>query len=172
MTLIENILSKSKKGLQFDNFTDENLFESYALMAELLNPEDSYNYTQIGTGIWRYQDIFENYIFVRIVYQPVSDPYFEVKTWWIDENNKRIYNEIPKSSTAQDWDKRSNTIAKIFRDGIIPLFNKQKLSNALKLIPVTKSRYYFSLRMAEKFIPKEWEIIEDFPKEIKILKQA
>ena len=170
MTLLEDILNKAKAGISFDDFADENLFESYVMMSELLDPSNSYDYSAVGKSIWKYQDIFKNYIFVRIVYQPVENPYLEIKTWWIDENGKRIYNEIPKSSSSQDWDKRSNTIAKIFKDEIIPFFEKQNLSNELKLIPVTKSRYYFSLRMVEKFIPKNWKIIEDFPKEIKIVK--
>lgn len=170
--LLEDILSKAKKGLTFKDFGEENVFESYVLMAELLNPDDSYTYTEVAKGIWRYQDIFENYIFVRIVYQPVKQPYFEIKTWWVDdETGKKIYNEIPKSSTTQDWDKRSNTIAKIFRDEIIPLFRNQDLTNILKILPVTSSRYYFSLRMVKKFIPADWEIMENSPKEIIIIKK-
>lgn len=168
----KDILFEAKKGLTFKDFAEENVYESYALMAELLNPEDSYKYTEVVKGIWSYQDIFENNIFVRITYQPTTEPYFEMKTWWINENGMKVYDEVPKSSTVQDWDKRSNTIAKIFRDEIIPLFKNQTLTDILRLVPVTRSRYLFAKRMAEKFIPKDWVIIEeDHPKSITIIKK-
>jgi hypothetical protein len=41
----------------------------------------------------------------------------------------------------------------------------------LKFVPLDKQRYYFSLRMIKKFIPKEWKIIENFPTEIMIEKE-
>jgi hypothetical protein len=112
-----------------------------------------------------------NYYDVRLLFQPFKGGYYELKTWWSDESGKKYYDQVPQSSTGKDWDKRSNTVAKIFRDEIIPIFKKQDLSLILKFVPLDKQRYYFSLRMIKKFIPKEWKIIENFPTEIMIEKE-
>lgn len=170
--ILENVINDLKKQNRYNprNFAEENLYDSYILLAELLNPNNAYEYKQVGKGIWQYSDINDNEFFVRIVYQPVSNPYFEIKTWWADEDGKKQYDNLPRTVTAKDWDKRSDTVAKIFRDEIIPLFDNQDHSNKMIFKPVTESRYYFSLRMIKKFIPKEWNIIENFPKEIVVEK--
>lgn len=173
MEIVHDVIIELKKQNRYNpkNFGEENLYDSYILLAELLNPSNSYQYEKDIKGVWKYEDISGNMFYARLVYQPVSNPYFEVKTWWVDEHGKRQYDNLPNSVTAKDWDKRSDTVAKIFRDEMIPMFEKQKLSNRMIFKPVTESRYYFSLRMIKKFIPKEWKIIENFPKEIVVEKE-
>ncbi len=161
------------EGHEF-NILEYNLFQTYITLVELLNPNDSYQYKKVDKGWFRYFDIMENIYDVRITYQSGIDPYFELKTWWYDENDKPIYKELPTNSSAQDWDKRSNTLAKIYIDEVIPFF-KKNISYCSKLVykPVDQQRYYFAKRMIEKFTPKEFEIVEKYPKEIIIkLKEA
>jgi len=158
------------EGKEF-NVLERNLFETYITLVELLNPNNSYEYRKVGKGWFRYSDVVGNIYDVRITYQPVADPYFELKTWWYDENDKPIYQELPSNSSSQDWDKRSNTIAKIYRDEIIPFF-EEHLSYCNKLIfkPVDSQRYYFSKRLIEKFTPKDFKVVEKYPTEIIITK--
>jgi len=157
---------ESIEGRKF-NVLEYNLFETYITLAELLNPNDAYAYVKIRDGWFRYQDMMDIYYDVRIAYQPVDDPYFELKTWWYDENKKAIYDKLPSNSSSRDWDKRSNTIAKIYRDEIIPFF-KENVGYCDKLVikPVDKQRYYFSKKMIEKFTPEEFKVIENYPVEI------
>ena len=156
-----------------EDFIEENLQETYIMLGELLNPSNAYEYSQIAKGLWQYGDSNGNKIFVRLVFQPISDDneYFEFKTWWTTETGKKIYDEVPKGSSAIDWDKRTDTVAKIFQDEALPLFINQNRTDKLCFVPVTRSRYVFALRMIRKFIPKSWEIVEEFPKKITIIKK-
>ena len=72
------------------------------------------------------------------------------------------------NSNAIDWDKKSDTVAKIFRDEILPLFLSKKLDvSIMKIIPITMSRYQFAIRLVNKFVDTDKiEIIENKPKEI------
>lgn len=163
---------KTKYGYDPTTFDEENLQESYIMLSELLNPNNAYDYKTIGNGMWQYEDMFANQLFVRLVYQPVKDGHFEFKTWWIDEDGNKVYNEVPQGSSTKDWDKRTDTVAKIFRDEALPKFKQNNTTDKLVFLPVTKSRYLFSMRMIKKFIPTGWEIIEDFPKSITIVKDG
>lgn len=171
--ILKDVIQELKKKNQYspENFGEESLYESYIMLSELFNPANAYPYKAVGKGLWEYIDSNGNEIYVRIMFQPISTgEYFEVKTWWMDQFNRKIYDEVPAGSSAIDWDKRTDTIAKIFKDEIIPLFKNQDVSNVLKFLPITKSRFVFASRMVKKFIPSDWEIEEIFPKEIIIRK--
>lgn len=170
--ILNEIIQELKDKHQYDpkDIGDENLFESYILLGELLDPNDSYQYSG-SRGWYKYNDMNDNEFHVRLVYQPASPEFWELKTWWMNDNGKPVYDKLPQNVSAQDWDKRSNTVAKIFRDELLPLFNSQDLSNLLFIKPLDSKRYYFSMRLIKKFIPKDWEIIEDFPKKITVVKK-
>jgi hypothetical protein len=145
---------------------DKNLFESYWLLGELLNPDNSYEYTEEKTYFWVFTDNQGYDFFVRMVYQPVSTgEYWEVKMGWLDLEGKEKY--LQQKARGID-EQRSNTIAKIFRDEIIPIFINQEHINTLVIKPLDIKRYQFSLRMVNKFIPKELKIEENKPYEILI----
>jgi len=171
--ILDELISEVKRKGQYDcqHEWEESYLVTELLLGELLDPNgDSYPYFQYQKGIWSFKDSEEIPFNIRLVYQPTSkNPHFELKSWWV-ENGKRIYDRLPETP-AWSWDKRSNTIAKIFRNEIILEFEKQNLSDLMYILPMDSKRYQFSLRMIKKFIPKEWELIEDFPKKITVKKK-
>lgn len=170
--ILNEIIQELKDKHQYDpkDIGDENLFDSYIMLAELLDPNDAYPYT--GNKEWyKYEDINGNEFHVRLAYMPASPEFWELKTWWMNDKGRPIYDKLPPNVTVMDWDKRSNTVAKIFRDELLPLFKSQNLSNLMYVRPIDSKRYYFSMRLLKKFIPKDWEIIEDFPKKITVVKK-
>lgn len=138
---------------------DQLLLENEVILGELLDPEDYYPY--IGSkGFYTYRDNNGDEFFIRLIYQPIgSYPFFELKTGWIDGKGKTQYEPhippySPKSS-AIHLQKRSNTVARIFRDKIIPFFKEQTLSDTFVIRPISASRARFSKIMINKFVPKE-----------------
>lgn len=145
--------------------------EDAILLGELLNPDKSYPYTG-SKGWYKYNDMNDNTFFVRLTYQPTKTPYFELKTGWYDENGKANYDpSVPENSSALDWDKRSDTVAKIYRDEILPFFDKQKLCDRIIFKPISVSRYQFSKRLINKFTSDKYNIEEKYPKEIIITRK-
>lgn len=153
------------------NIIDKNLYETYTILGELLNPDSAYSYEQKIKGLWEYKDIEGNTYFVRMVYQPTNQPHFELKTGYYDNNKPKYDPSVPPNSTAQDWDKRSDTVAKIYRDEVIPSFLKQDLCNILIIKPLEIKRYQFSVRLVNKFTPTDKINIEyNKPKSITLTK--
>lgn len=152
---------------------DQNLFETYTIMGELLNPDNAYLYKEKLKGLWEYTDIVGNLYFVRITFQPSTTPYFELKTGYFNETGKPQYDpSVPENSTAKDWDKRSDTVAKIYRDEVIPYFLNQSLSNTLIIKPLEIKRYQFSVRLVNKFTPTDKIDIEyNKPQSISLVKK-
>jgi hypothetical protein len=137
---------------------DELILENEIIISELLDPEDSYEY-EGRKGLYYYKDINNVIFFVRLTYQPLSDPYFELKTGWLDKQGKPQYEPstppISPDSSAIDLDKRSNTVAKIYRDEIVPFFKKQDLADRMVIKPISHSRSRFSRMLINKFTPKQ-----------------
>lgn len=140
------------------NLEEQLIIENELILSELLDPENSYMYSG-KRGFFTYKDAQDVTFFVRLTYNPVSVPYFELKTGWIDEKGKPRYEpSIPPTSpksSAVDWDKRSNTLAKIFRDEILTFFKEQDLCSTMRIIPISKSRNIFARRMVNKFVDSE-----------------
>ena len=153
---------------------DELLIINEILLGELLDPNNAYNYYG-SKGFFKYKDLNDVEFFVRLTYQPTNNPYFELKVGWIDDNGKPIYEPsippVSPNSSSIDWDKRSNTLAKIFKDELIPFFVSQKLSNTIKIKPISTSRMKFSERLVNKFVDKNKFKITINNKEIIIIKK-
>lgn len=146
---------------------DQNLFESYWMLGELLNPNNSYEYKELGNGYWVFEDSRGYEYFVRVVHQPVNDGYFEVKMGWVDLPKQEKYLQQP----AREIDEgRSDTIAKIYRDEVIPFFLNQNLNSTLIISPLDIKRYQFSKRLVQKYTPNTISIIEDKPNKILLKK--
>lgn len=136
---------------------DELILENEIIISELLDPEDSYQY-EGSKGLYYYKDANNVKFFVRLTYQPLTSPYFELKTGWLDRQGKPQYEPstppMSPDSSAIDLDKRSNTVAKIYRDEIIPFFKQQNLTNKMIIKPISPSRSRFSRMLINKFTPK------------------
>ncbi len=167
--LYDEALKDLKESGQYDavGLADRNLFDTYILISELLNPENSYDYNKKADDWFYYLDSNNNRYEVRITYDPLEIPVFKMKTYWL-LNGVPQYKNNPNNSSVYDWDKRSNTIAKIYRDELVPFLQNQNLTKILIIEPIDSQRYYFSKRLLQKFSPKTWEIIEDFPKTITV----
>lgn len=143
------------------------LEEEDKLMAEVVNPDgEHFQYQESNTkGLFTYKDSQDNLYFARIFYQPTSNPHFEFKVGWFKDNDlsKPQYDpQLPPSAIGADNLKRRNTIAKIYRDEIIPYFKKNlSLSNTLTINPISDLRYTFSKRLVQNHTPKDFDIQYD-----------
>lgn len=167
-------LDLQKKGY-YDNMSiiEENLMDTHVMLAELLNPNNAYEYRQSNiSNMYLFTDMYDNTFFVRLAFQPIGDGYFEVKSGWLDENQKAQYKKLPVNSSGQDWDTRSDTVAKIYRDEIVPFFEKQTTIDTMVFKPIDLQRYYFSLRMINKFPVDNYTVIENKPTKISIVKNT
>lgn len=125
---------------------DEWLIQEEVILGELLNPDNSYQY-EGSKGYYLYKDMNNVTFFVKASFQPIkwdknNNGYIEFKTGWINENGQAQYEpSIPplgdKKSSVIDRDKRSNTVAKIYRDEILPLFEKQNLTTIMIIKPIS-----------------------------------
>jgi hypothetical protein len=165
--LIDEKILSDRDYLKLNTFLDKHLFENYALLGELLNPDNAYPYIESNLkGMWVFTDEFGFDYFVRIYYTPSNTAMFELKMGWVDLDKQEKY--LRQSARGID-ERRSDTIAKIYRDEILPFFKKMKeLSNTLVIKPNDIKRYQFSIRLVQKFTPNEFEIIEDKPTKITI----
>ena len=136
---------------------DELIITNEVIMGELLNPDYSYPY-EGKNGYYEYKDMNGVTFFVRLTYHPSSHNYMEFKTGWLDSNNKPQYEpSVPPhspNSSSKDMDRRSDTVAKIFRDEILPLFDSQDLTSLLMIKPISSSRMKFAERLVKKFTPE------------------
>lgn len=174
MIKLIQILKEISSSLEYQhlpNDIDKNLYETYVILGELLNPNNSYPYEEKIKGLWEYNDVVGNTYFVRLIYQPTSPSHFELKTGYYNEYNKPQYNpSVPNNSTGKDWDKRSDTVAKIYRDEIIPMFLEQAICNTLIIKPLEIKRYQFSVRLVNKFTPDNIQIKYNKPQSIVLTK--
>lgn len=172
--ILDEIFDEIKRKGQYDckDLIDEDLLLTEILLSELLDPSNAYPYKKYGS-IYYYEDDSGVRFCVRNAGMPTTvDPHFELKTWWVDPDTKKaVYQYLPPNTSGLTMNRRTDTIEKIFSDEIIPEFEKQNWSDLMMIKPVDSKRYQFSLRMVKKFIPKDWEIIEDFPKKIMIRKK-
>ena len=137
---------------------DKLIMENEIRLGELLNPDDSYDYWG-SKNTFKYEDYNKVIFFVTLTYQPTNEPFFELKTGWMNKEGKAQYEPsippVSPNSSAIDWDKRSNTVAKIYRDELLPFFDGQKLSDRFVINPISTSRMKFSERLINKFTPKD-----------------
>jgi hypothetical protein len=133
---------------------DELILENEIILGELLDPGNHYEYWG-SKGWYNYKDVNNVTFFVRLTYQPLSTPYFELKTGWLDEEDNPQYEPsvppVSPNSSAIDLDKRSNTLAKIYRDEVLPFFKTQTLSEKMVIKPISPSRSRFSRMLISKF---------------------
>jgi len=157
--LQELIKSELKEFFKTNEYSlkDELILENEIILSELLDPEDSYEY-EGSKGLYYYKDANDVTFFVRLTFQPLSEPYFELKTGWLNKQGKPQYEPstppLSPDSSVIDLDKRSNTLAKIYRDEILPFFKQQPLSDKMVIKPISASRSRFSRMLISKFTPK------------------
>jgi hypothetical protein len=144
---------------------DEMLIETDILIGELLNPDNSLSYEKVSKGFYTYKDPNGVKFFVRAAYTPEPQNYFEFKTGWFDKNGKATFEpSVPygnQETSALDINSRSDTVAKIYRDEILPFFKQQNLTDTMVIKPISSSRMKFAERLVKKFTS------EDFTTEFK-----
>ena len=134
---------------------DEIIIENEVILGELLNPDNTLPYKG-DKGWFYYTDPNGVEFFVRAFYNPVRE-YIELKTGWINDQGKPQYEpSVPygnEQTSTKDIHSRSDTVAKIYRDEILPFFDNQDLSDILVIDPISSSRGKFAERMVKKFTP-------------------
>jgi len=159
--IVKEELQKHFKSHPY-SLEDELIIENEVMLGELLNPNNSYPYEKVSKGFFTYEDLNGVKFFVRAAYTPGPQNYFEFKTGWFDENGKATYEPstppISPNSSAIDWDKRSDTVAKIYRDEILPFFKQQTLTDVMVIKPISSSRMKFAERLVKKFTPEDFTI--------------
>jgi hypothetical protein len=161
----DDTLNEKNKPYKHKPITKEILFEEEdKLMVEVVNPDgERFEYEESNIkGLYTYKDSLDNLYFARITYSPSSPPRFEFKVGWFEDNDisKPKYNpQLPPNTTSMDDLKRRNTVAKIYRDEILPyLKDNQKLAKQLDINPISQSRYIFSQRLIQHHTPSEYNI--------------
>lgn len=164
ISTIDIILDTFKDDAEYIRLSHphSNIYESWMLMAELLDPAKSYDYQEKMRGLWVFRDRNSIEYFVRLTYQPTTTPFYEFKMGWFDEGGKPQYHQKTKGEIEIDGF-RSDTIAKIYRDEVIPMFLSSEYSGEMHVIPLKEdpARYGFFLRMVKKFPIPNTDIIED-----------
>ena len=146
--------------------TEETLIEEEdRLMVEVVNPDgERFEYKKSDIkGLYTYKDSRDNLYFARISYNPLNtNSHFEFKTGWFKDNDitKPTYDPyLPPNTTGMDNLKRRNTIAKIYRDEILPFFMENKfISNKLYIKPISHSRHTFSKRLIKNHTSQDFNI--------------
>jgi hypothetical protein len=168
---LDNLKEIVKEELQnqFKNhpysLKDEMIITNEVILGELLNPDNSLLYEKVSKGFYTYEDPNGVKFFVRAAYVPEPQNYFEFKTGWFDQNGKVTYEpSVPygnQETSTLDINSRSDTVAKIYRDEILPFFKQQTLTDIMVIKPISSSRMKFAERLVKKFTP------EDFTTEFK-----
>jgi hypothetical protein len=168
---LDNLRKIVKKELQKHfkshpySLEDEMVITNEVMLGELLNPDNSLPYEKVSKGFYTYEDPNGVKFFVRAAYTPEPQNYFEFKTGWFDQNGKATYEpSVPygnQETSALDINSRSDTVAKIYRDEILPFFKQQTLTDTMVIKPISSSRMKFAERLVKKFTP------EDFTTEFK-----
>lgn len=164
-TNLTKFLSQIRIESSYPNKSDwaeQNLYETYAVISELIDADNAYQYESSGRGIWKYKDIVDNEYYVRLAYVPdlksEDKGYIELKTYWIDDSGKPKYTDFNGKSTNKDLQKRSDTLAKIYRDEVIPFFESQNKTKEMRIVPVDKTRYRLSKMLVSKYTPKHYSL--------------
>ena len=162
--LLSNVIQESlKKQLSDFDYID---FAESELFLELANPDMAFPYDEEEPDVWTFYDLYKNKLGVL-----VSDRKF-VKSFFIIKDKKgkeqRIFdietnfNALdPDDFTLGEDERRSDTIAKIIIDEIVPRHLAEKPS-MLQFQMLNKYRY----RIYEKIA----DLIPDTDKELKVKK--
>jgi hypothetical protein len=162
--IVKEELQKHFKSHPY-SLEDEMVITNEVMLGELLNPDNSLPYEKVSKGFYTYEDPNGVKFFVRAAYTPEPQNYFEFKTGWFDQNGKATYEpSVPygnQETSALDINSRSDTVAKIYRDEILPFFKQQTLTDTMVIKPISSSRMKFAERLVKKFT------LEDFTTEFK-----
>ena len=143
--IVKEELQKHFKNRPY-SLEDEMIITNEVMLGELLNPENSLPYEKVHKGFYSYEDPNGVKFFVRAAYVPEPQNYFEFKTGWFDENGKATYEpSVPygnKETSALDINSRSDTVAKIYRDEILPFFKQQGDVSWESIEPLKKRDWY------------------------------
>lgn len=164
MRLVD-ILKKIQNDKEYPSnksWHEQNLYENYEIVSELLDANNAYEYEKVGRATWKYEDVMKQDFYVRINYIPdIGDKdssYLEFKTYWTNDDGKPMHSDFNGKSTSQDLNRRSDTVSKIYRDEVIPFFKNQDLTTELRVIPVDSIRYRLFKMMVKKYTPTYMKI--------------
>jgi len=150
--LSEVMIKTSKQNL---NEYESILFADVLLFQELANPNHSYNYKEVEPNIWEFQDKYLNNIqveyfpevkYINTQFVVEDKDGVEFISFDINRDKDRI---APFTFHHNKDERRSDTIAKIILDEIVPKYLINKTSQILKIAPIDNYRYQIFLKIAE-----------------------
>lgn len=129
-------------------------------MGGLLNPDNAFEYTKVNNFLFTYKDSLNNVYFLQLIKEPFNR-YHEILIGWFDSNNKMIFEPaLPTNIDSKDNNKRGNTVAKIFRDELLPLIEKNNFCFSIKTMD--NKRNAFSKRLLLKFFNTDKNVLKEF----------
>lgn len=141
------------------NAKDQVLLESYTLIGENINIDNSYGYKKEGKTIWSFIDKEDFKHVIKINYNPgVKSKELTIKFFW-DDNGKPNYSKPPATD-----DRVFNTHLKIFMHEVLPqlpeLF-KYAETDKLTLDATDATRYrLYSIALSSLLNLNKYELIK------------
>jgi len=150
--LSEVMIKTSQQNL---NEYESILFADVLLFQELANPNHSYDYQEIEPNLWEFQDRYLNTIqveyfsevkYVNTQFVVEDKDGIQFISFDVDKDKDRI---APFTFHHNKDERRSDTIAKIILDEIVPKYLINKPSQILKIAPIDIYKYNIFYKIAE-----------------------
>ena len=153
--------------VMLQNLDEDNSTLSYdlELFLELANPNHSYDYEEVESNLWEFKDKYQNT--VQVEYFP-SVGYVNSHFNVIDKDGVefKMYDYLNDKSRLTPFtffhghdERRSDTIAKIILNEIVPNYLISNSQQLLKMMPITSYRYQIFLMIA-KLIKQRYPQVE------------
>lgn len=153
-TIISQIIQEAQNK-NFNDVYETIFFEDSRLFQEISNPEFAYPYKQITPEIWEFNDKYGNILGVQFdISTKYLDSYYKMKDTEGREINVFDYESVkgkidPLSFQGGSDQHRSDTICKILRDEIIPMYLLKSKPSIIKMHPLNEYRFNIFWKCAE-----------------------
>lgn len=159
--LIDNIQNdKTLNGLPLN---EQLTLQTYYYLAEVFDKKNVYSHNMVGNFWATFTDDNKVKHFIRIIYQPLSKPRYDVKFGFLDRNGKPSYGQPNVHYNLHPDEKIFNTHIHILLDVFIDELNFFEKSNTDELwLPATDYPRYRLYRIAlTKFLDKsKFDLVE------------
>jgi hypothetical protein len=157
MIKLNKLLSEIMEDASIKNLNEweATIYEESRLFQEIANPEFAYEYKEVFSNVWEFNDRYGNTIGVR--FYPSNkefESYYIVKT--LDGGEAKIFDyDItkkhidPTSFQGGSDEHRSDTICKILLDEVLPNYLLNSKPSIVKLHPLNDYRYKIFMKCAE-----------------------
>jgi hypothetical protein len=162
---------QSESSFTLSNILEKILLESYTLIGENIDIDNTYDYKKEGSSIWSFIDKNNIKHYTKVNYNPgVKDKQITIKFFWVEEDNKPRYDKPPYTD-----EKVFNTHLKIFITEILPLMKSYEDHFGIDYItldPTDEIRYrLYRIALNSILNKSEYEMKEDEKKNLLFIKR-